>query len=769
MKQLLSKITFVLCSLVLHFCGISQVELKQYPQNYHFIARDGDQLIGYDTVKIGVNDISQPLKLRLSVTQNSDPYYSKTLNFQAPVPKEILIPYEVPVSRSYNKVELYLNDNNQPTFSSINVVAGDVIMVSGQSNAEATTVASPQDFDDFLRGFNSYTGNLTPGWQDLARAQSGKWIGRTMNIISRAKNLPLAVLELAEGGKPVKYFLPTDTSMHFKKSIDIIKEARVLNKIRHFLWMQGESDGYGVGIQEYRNDLSTVIRSYLPNLAAKHVYAFQVIPLSCYGVSTNVAEAQRRMHMDDNRITFLAATNSKLGQDSCHFVYEDGYERMGNRMANLLLAEEYNTPLEHYLSPNVDSITTVDFRTITIHMDDNSLELNGAPEADFRISNSTILPTKIELINNKIQLTYPSTIDPTATLSYVAHDHSGLDYIFNKNGVGIFTFAGIKIKKVAPPVLKCNESIQLKSKSSTLLKGSQIELIAIHSNAGPNPSKNSSIEFKNIDTSTLRFVKYESLSSGQISNTNNNLVWNIPNQDTGSTDSVKLIFTVLEDKNSTSIWSQIKATDVLDTNSTPGNGIIGQVNEDDEALIVFQERPCDLVKDISNSNCEDRDSILWKITFSPDPSDNELSLNYTFDTNLVLANYFPDSILIDYTGWIKAGLKNKAQGLEFKRTDDCIRRITITEPLSCISLPTNDLKGKNDFNVFPNVLSNGQVLTVTSNVIIKEYFIYNTLGVQIDHSLVTPSKESKIKLNNYSSGLYFISTNQLEYSPFVIQ
>ena len=173
----------------------------------------------------------------------------------------------IPAELAHYDIELLLRDGADQLFSvqrAQDVVAGDVIVIQGQSNALAKTISGSASAyaSPFIR-----TMGIESDWPPASTA-SGAWMVATgdgvlgtdtptdigqwglvmANQIMTTNNVPLAVFNGAFGGQPISFFqrnnaLHDDIATNYGRLLRRLQRARVAGSVRTLLYYQGESDG----------------------------------------------------------------------------------------------------------------------------------------------------------------------------------------------------------------------------------------------------------------------------------------------------------------------------------------------------------------------------------------------------------------------------------------------------------------------------------------------------------------------------------------------
>jgi len=220
------------------------------------------------------------------------------------------------------------------------VVAGDVILVNGQSNAVAREFSGSADenLGDYVRSFGSRTENVAmhaadDSWHRAlaggAAGAVGQWPLRMAAQLSARLEIPIAVINSAHGGRPIAYFARndgdhTDPTTNYGRLLDRTIRAGAEGRVRVIIFYQGESDGANATAhhdgfvrlhENWREDYPGV----------EHFYVTQV-RRGCGG-QVETREVQRRFsgELPD---TSVMSTTGLDGHDGCHYAYEQGYREL---------------------------------------------------------------------------------------------------------------------------------------------------------------------------------------------------------------------------------------------------------------------------------------------------------------------------------------------------------------------------------------------------------------------------------------------------------
>src|SRR4030095_9762053 len=257
-----------------------------------------------------------------------------------------------------------------------NIVAGDVYIINGQSNAlsvvfngdaytPATSVrqfvridgsATETHFGYIMHWGNAY-GNSMNETTDVG---IGQWGMRMASQLVRATNIPVAVFNGAKFGNAIIYFGKgfnegSGQTNNYIRLLDRIAETKT-TIIRGLLWDQGEDDAFaGLNTAQYIAAFNQLFNDWTVDYNPAHFYAFH-IRYGCYyslafGSKTpqdflQIMEAERQLPANHSNITVIS-TNAADQFDQggnlqfCHYPYTGGYERFGDWATDIVLREAH--------------------------------------------------------------------------------------------------------------------------------------------------------------------------------------------------------------------------------------------------------------------------------------------------------------------------------------------------------------------------------------------------------------------------------------------
>lgn len=345
------------------------------------------------------------------------------------------------------------------------IVAGDVYVIQGQSNAAAAALrgSSAAEESPFVRSYGSAAADPTlatadRGWHyavgDLNRQPGsvGQWGIRMAHRIMDTYQVPVAVLNGAENGRPIGFFQrvdarPADPRTNYGRLRQRLTAAGVIGEVRAVLWYQGEADNDDAAT--HVAGFTALLRNWRAEIGGRDTryYVFQVRSSPCGNSTTaRLREAQRRMG-DTLGVTVLS-TNGLSGQEGCHFLWEQGYRELGDHAFAVVARDLYRGPAEGVTPPNPRSAYFSDARRTELVVrlrTDDPLTVDPGVAADFRVDGSSVTVIGVAYRPvGELVLTLSGPADGATGVSYLSHLGAG-PWIVNATGVGLLTFQGLPI------------------------------------------------------------------------------------------------------------------------------------------------------------------------------------------------------------------------------------------------------------------------------------------------------------------------------------
>lgn len=345
----------------------------------------------------------------------------------------------------------------------VDVVAGDVIVVQGQSNAQAgrqpNATSSDADRSRWVRTFGTSNNNQSRlaaigGWtyatgDNVQRVGAiGQWAVRMGQLMSADLGIPIAIVNGARGGQPISYFArndnnPTDGTTSYGMLLQRLNRAGLTgpDAIDVVLWHQGEADrdnaavhvaGFTELVADWRQDHG----------AGLPVYVHQVRTSPCNdSIPVALRDAQRRLADTIDNLRVLSTTGLN-GHDGCHYDYIDGYRTFGEHNAAMLLDDLYRPGAPKVAPPNPSTARRIDDSpnqlVVKLRSPDDPLTVEDGAAADFRVPGTVVESVRWQL-GRGLVLTLDRPVPADATVAYLAHRGAG-PRVIDALGIGLLAF-----------------------------------------------------------------------------------------------------------------------------------------------------------------------------------------------------------------------------------------------------------------------------------------------------------------------------------------
>lgn len=364
--------------------------------------------------------------------------------------------------------------------TAINVVAGDVYIIDGQSNALATQRAESASNikSPFIRSFasgvnninvnnnlNWYQGNADGSYS--VNGNVGQFGIKMARLLMDQYQIPIAIFNGAYGGSSISYHArnnnnPTDLATNYGRLLYRLQKAKVADKVRAIIWYQGESDGkIGAKLLNYKGYFHNMYDGWendFPNF--EKLYIMQ-IRTSCSGLRyyfARVQEAQRQLAHELPKATLMTAKGIPLWSDDCHYAYLDGYQKIAERVVDAVKNDMYGANTPHVLPPNIANaeIIAPDTLMITTTNPADVLTWEQGAEDDFYLIGASTEITSGRTSGNRIYLSFTGNASAVYGVTYFGRNGAGVTspYIKNSVGIGMATFFDFP---VGDPVLNVSD------------------------------------------------------------------------------------------------------------------------------------------------------------------------------------------------------------------------------------------------------------------------------------------------------------------------
>ncbi|MCS6807662.1 MAG: tetratricopeptide repeat protein [Candidatus Kapabacteria bacterium] len=239
------------------------------------------------------------------------------------------------------------------------VVCGDVILVSGQSNAVLGTLET-MPHHEYLR---TYALASNDAYWEIARANNdtddynvGGIALQLMERIVAEQRVPVCVINAGLSGSTIEQHqrydsLPLSPLSWYGRMLWSAQESGLARFVKAIIWYQGESNRG----EEYTEQFTRLYRAWHSDFPAlRKIYVVQIHPSHCADIVTHalVREQQRqfaRVFPDVESVASIGIPS----YDGCHFGNE-GYRALGDRLYRLVARDIYaSSDTTGIASPNL--------------------------------------------------------------------------------------------------------------------------------------------------------------------------------------------------------------------------------------------------------------------------------------------------------------------------------------------------------------------------------------------------------------------------------
>ncbi len=360
-----------------------------------------------------------------------------------------------------------------------NVVVGDVVLVNGQSNAEAAKQLGTANSNrhDYVRSFGYREENVATvrngtNWY-VAEGDAwtgpgavGQWALRMGRVLMERNGVPIALINGARGGMPIAYFQRNDhdkedLTTNYGRLLYRSRCAGVAGAARVMIYYQGESDEGNA--RDHARGFTALLAAWRADYAAlARVYVFQVRVGCMVQKWDGDLRNRQRLWPDADPLLTVMSTTGVAGHDGCHYYYENGYRLLGEGLARMVLRDVHGVPMPAASAPpNLAYAQYADAAgtsvVIVTRNGQDLLACDAGSYADFRMEG---LPYAIVLsvraVSNTLVVGFDRDVRAGQRITYAGHAGAG-PLITNLLGMGLLTFWNEPVLSVlAPPAAPAN-------------------------------------------------------------------------------------------------------------------------------------------------------------------------------------------------------------------------------------------------------------------------------------------------------------------------
>lgn len=365
------------------------------------------------------------------------------------------------------------------------IVAGDVYLVEGQSNAVAAGAgfagtAASQDASPWVRTFGHSSADPVRSVHDRSwyratgegfeprhtsqRGAIGQLGMRLGQVLADRTGIPVAILNGADGGRPSGFFrraddLPADPATNYGRLLGRVTGGGLAGAVRGVIWYQGESDT-GLSGNPTAAQHDAHVRALMTGWRAdftglEHIYVVQ-IRNHCRSVrSTAVQEVQRRFAGLPG--TSVMTTMGLDGHDGCHYAYRQGYRQLADWLSLQILRDLHGVrPATPADPPNPLRARWQDTAHTRIRIDltdaTQTLRCAAGARADFVLHGTAARVAGVTCGTGRLSLALTGPGTGLTGITYTGHPGAATvsatpatSWIVNASGMGLLAFDKLPI------------------------------------------------------------------------------------------------------------------------------------------------------------------------------------------------------------------------------------------------------------------------------------------------------------------------------------
>ncbi|HTA82927.1 MAG TPA: sialate O-acetylesterase [Bacteroidia bacterium] len=468
---------------IINALSYGQVAFTAIPLDSELVARDLKTNLGSIHIQGKVNNLNTPFdSIALRIYRDNTLIRSmyEGLTYTGNMASFDFL-CQIPAELNEYKISVYGIKQSVPTpVRSVNaLLAGDVYMIEGQSNAFAMMrdgESANENRSEFIRVFGNSDSNTNGLLKNLkwfmAQANGGikenghvgQWGLRLGRLLVDNVKIPVAIFNGACGGTPISYYeVPANYRDNYKsnyvREYDRLRLAGLEKNVRAIIWSQGETDAlYGTTTAKYITAFESMLKTWsIDYPGPKKIYIFQTRTENMYPIDRLMAieEAQRKLAVKhDSDIEIIPTSTLKQDKSVLHFDYKGGYEIFGNRIYDLIARDMYGIkPKGEIDAPMITSAYLNDSATLVITERANSIIPHNPklPVQDYIVENTkgATIDTIITKGNKIIFLLskYPGKNITASCLSQYKHADN---WLTNTSGIEVIPFYKYPVKDSIP-------------------------------------------------------------------------------------------------------------------------------------------------------------------------------------------------------------------------------------------------------------------------------------------------------------------------------
>ncbi len=493
-------VAFSMC----HALQAQTIRLMEFPSSYQLFPRGDDNNVVVHA-RGEIEDPTQTDTLIFEVKREGQTVHQLGRPLSAYSPENRFdFRFTLPAELANYSFELRQNGigfSEQLAFAD-SVVAGDVFIVNGQSNANETSSEQVLN-NSFCRTF----GEGDQGWylanHTYRPAFNTGVLGYAIqDYLVQDLNIPICLINGSVSGSWMAIQRPNldnraDPESIYGRLLDRMERSGTRRHAKALFWFLGEAET-DRGIHSYHYNwelLYNAWREDYPGIEKFYVYQIRPGCVSWNKTHAEIREAQRRLDSLDD--VELISTNGRPGFDNCHYSF-DGYRDIARNTADLVLKQIYdieptrrfihspNVTAAWYSSPAKDKITIkfdypvewpFPLDSSGARMRDYFLLDDQGAVADWGVAVDSMVYLNLRAPSDARELTYlPNAYYDESIFGRDSVIYHG-PFLVNPDGIGALSFWRFPIAEYSPERPEFKQEITLKGGGS-YCPGDSLDAIA---------------------------------------------------------------------------------------------------------------------------------------------------------------------------------------------------------------------------------------------------------------------------------------------------
>ncbi len=461
--------------LCLQFLNISYGQLDtlmDFPEHLQLYGRD----IQTNKAVIPINGrvISAGDSVSVVILRNGEPYSQHGIKTDS---LDFKLSPQIDAELAEYTVELYVTTSDTTILyqAADRIVAGDVYIISGQSNAEARMFfdeSANGDQSDFIRVYA--TGTQTPsnllinlrwfigqgdGHRDT-QGNTGQWGLSLAKHLVDSQQVPVCIFNGARGGWDVTKFFkddaaPENLSTNYGRLLYRLNRTKLREKVKAIFWYQGEKEANNnFTIATYKERFTNLYDDWMVDYpGVERVYISQ-LRHGCGGTPQQyviIQEALRQLAEELPNADIMSTKGLEHG--GCHFYYDNGYRILGRRYARLVSRDILGKNIPHAESPDIkNAFFSADNEIIIETKSNDNLIWEIGADSLFHLEGSAASVIGGTTIGNYVVLQLDSIGTDATGLTYYDKEQIISPYVINEDGHGLVSFYNFPVINNNMPV-----------------------------------------------------------------------------------------------------------------------------------------------------------------------------------------------------------------------------------------------------------------------------------------------------------------------------